>query len=157
MASVLDQILDTVVTKIKALTLTGMPSASIKRLKCILDRDFPTPGIGVAVLGPEEISETGPNQKDDVIYNIVVAIKVADNQDQAAQNEGETQFLWRQKIRRRFSNQPGGTFAFSAITEACTCTVRPLKIIDEAIWATDNLLISALVLRIQCREDRTYS
>lgn len=158
MPSVLDQLLDETVTKIKALTLTGLATTTaVKRLKCVLDRDFPTPGIGVSVLGPEEITETGPNQKDDVIYNILVAIKVADNQDQTANSDGETQFLWRQKIRRRFSHQPGGTFPFSAVTEAVACSVKPLNVIDEQIWAADNLLVSALVLRVQCREGRSYS
>ena len=157
MASVLDSLLDTTVSTIKALALTGMPNSSVVRLKCVLDRDFPTPGIGVAPLGPEEIAGDGPNIKDDVTYQIVVAIKVADNKDQTSHNDGESQFLWRQKIRRRFHHQPGSTFAFSGITEACTCMVQPLKVIDETIWTTDNLLISALLLKVLCREPRTYT
>ena len=157
MASVLDQILDTVVTKIRALDLVGMPDASVKRLKCVLDRDFPTPGIGVAVLGAEEISETGPNQKDDVTYSIAVCIKIADNQDQTANDDGEKQFLWRQRIRRRFSHQGGSEFAFTAITEACTCSVKTLDVIDQTNWTSFNLLTSSMVLRVQCREGRSYS
>ena len=157
MPSVLDSLLDTTVTTIKDLDLKGLKDSSIKRLKSVLDRDFPTPGIGVAPLGPEMIDPAGVNAKDDVTYQIVVAIKTADNLIQTANDDGETQYTWRQRIRRRFHHQPGGTFAFSAISDATTCTVKPLKIIDEDVWASEKLFVSALVLNIVCREPRTYS
>jgi hypothetical protein len=96
----------------------------------------------------EDLPLSGMNDRDDVTYNILVAIVNNDNQDQSANYEQELN--WRQNIRRLFHMQQLGPLT----TESVKTFVKPLMTVDPSAWYA-NLFLSMHMIQATCREVRT--
>ena len=149
-ASIYQQILEAVVTKLKALPLGGIAEDSIILRKIPTNREFDRglltlPGIIVSPWRGE--SETGgTNLRDDVVYPVIVDLVQKSNEDQ---EENLPRFLlWRERILKAFRHQ-----RLSGVDEVMTCSVEVLSVFNTSVFAKgyDH---SAIVLKFTSRELR---
>jgi hypothetical protein len=94
--------------------------------------------------------DAGLNDRDDITYNIAVAIVAADNQNQAVNYALELN--WRENCRRAFHAKRLSPLT----TESVVCWVRPQALIHPDAWYA-NLFLSMLVVQAICREIRTQA
>lgn len=147
---VLDQIMESVRSRILLMELSGISAANVTThavidqhiIKGIDDGDRIVIGPG----GPESLTSTGPLQSDDIDYPIVVAHLSAANKSQ----EGRIRwFMIRQRIRQAFLNQPLPT----ASGTVWRCQHRPLDPISRDWW-DQNAMVSPQQLVFTSRETR---
>lgn len=102
--AVLENILTTVQTKIRALNLTDIPDANVIIQKVPSTRDFESanfPAVIIAPAGePKFDINKGTNVRDQIDYPIGVFMIAADNQDQVANRE--KYFTWYEAILKEF-------------------------------------------------------
>ncbi len=147
--SVLSQSLDAIVQAIKDLALTDIPSANIGRFVVLVDRNYDYPEIRVVPYGAEVISgEPQVQDRDDWTYPVVVGILDSITNI----TDGEKQFKWRQRIRKRFHNK---SITIADVVKKTVCT--PLAIVDREGWRDENVFLSALLIGVTTREDRDYT
>lgn len=145
--AVMEQCLVAVQARIQGLSLDGIASTSVKVQKVAEDRNVTLPAVLVAPLGGETVGPNlGSNRRDDVGYPVFVGIVAAENWNQTANRARN--LLWRQRIRRAFSEQrlPGVDVVF-----ACHVETRDIVAPD---WFAAMRLVSALVIRCMAREPR---
>ncbi len=129
-------------------TLVGLSTSNVVIQKVPSDRNQSLPCVVIAPQG-EELETTGVNDRDDITYNVLVALVNNDNQDQSANYEQELN--WRQNIRRLFHMKQLGPLT----TESVKTFVKPLENgRDREAWYA-NLLKSAMLVQATCREVRT--
>ena len=133
---------------INAGTLVGLSAANVVINKLATDRNQALPAVVISPTQEDLPAAGGLNDRDDITYNIAVALVNNDNQDQTANFEQELN--WRQNVRRLFHNQKLGP----RTTENVFCRVHPLATVEPAAWRT-NLFVSTLVVQAVCRETRT--
>jgi hypothetical protein len=151
--SVLYRALSDVQSTIQGLSLSGISSANVLLLKSLNDRTLQSlsstlPAIVIAPLQEELPHDAGLNDRDDITYNIVVAIVAADNQDQSVNYALELN--WRENCRRAFHAKRLSPLT----TESVVCWIRPQAVIHPDAWYA-NLFLSMLVIQAVCREVRT--
>jgi hypothetical protein len=128
-------------------TLVGLTTGNVVIQKVPTDRNQSLPCVIIAPSG-EEDPATGVNDRDDITYNVLVALVNNDNQDQAANYEQELN--WRQNIRRLFHMKQLGPLT----TESVKTFVKPLMTVDPSAWYA-NLFLSMHMIQATCREVRT--
>jgi hypothetical protein len=153
--SVLYRALSDVQSTIQGLSLSGISSGNVLLLKSLNDRALQSlastlPAIVIAPLQEEMPRDAGLNDRDDITYNIAVAIVAADNQNQAVNYALELN--WRENCRRAFHAKALGPLT----TESVVCWVRPQAVIHPDAWYA-NLFLSMLVVQAICREVRTQA
>jgi hypothetical protein len=136
-----------IVGSINAGTLVGLSAANVVIQKLATDRNQALPAVVISPVQEEMPPEGGVNDRDDITYNIVLALINNDNQNQTANFEQELN--WRQNIRRLFHNQKLGPLT----TENVLCRVKPLATVHRDAWYA-NLFLSLLVVEVICRETR---
>lgn len=147
--SSISQSLDKIVTHIQDLDLTDIPDARVTRKVVLLDQNYSMPEIRVVPWGGEVVdSPEGTNARDDWVYPVLVGILDAFGNV----TDGEKQFKWRERIKKRFHNK---TIGLSIATKKCT--VQPLAIVDREAWRDHQIFVSALLVRVHLREDRDYT
>jgi hypothetical protein len=140
-------------------TLVGISSGSVFIVRNPTDRNYLSslannfPGVLIATTG-ETRTPSGLNDRDEVIYQIVIAIVNNDNQSQAG-NAGQSvtwqqELQWKQNISRLFHMKQLGP----QTTESVKTNVRPLVTLDPAAWYA-NLWLCMLLVEAECREPRT--
>jgi len=146
--AVFDQCLDAVVTVLKSLDLDGIPQANISRRETTTSDIGSYPSIQVVPGAPETMDpNAGTNQRDDVVYSILVALYDAPNQDQ---NAGRSRRLrWREQIARAFRNQ-----RLTGVDEVYRCIVTPQQVFDQGRFIGSNIYMAGLMLRFTSREAR---
>jgi hypothetical protein len=146
-ASVMQDIQGAIQGAITGGTLVGLSTSNVVIQKVPSDRNQSLPCVVIAPQG-EELETTGVNDRDDITYNVVVALVNNDNQDQSANYEQELN--WRQNIRRLFHMKQLGPLTI----ESVKTFVKPLETVDREAWYA-NLLKSAMLVQATCREVRT--
>ena len=132
-------------------SLVGLSTSSVVLLKSINDRSFTGASLPAVFIGPLPESMppgAGVNDRDDIIYNVLVALVDNDKQNQTANWEQELN--WRQNVRRLFHEKQLGPLT----TESVITYVRPLAVVHPEAWYA-NLFVSMLVVAATCREVRT--
>jgi hypothetical protein len=129
----------------------GLTTGNVYLFKSINDRSLTSsamtlPAVAIAP-GPTLLPKTGLNDKDEVIYQITVALVAADNQDQFANYEQELN--WVQNVRRLFHAKQLGPLT----TESVVTWVRPQETVHPDAWAA-QLFLSILIVQAECRETR---
>lgn len=154
MASTHYTILEAVQTRIRALSLSGLASASVLIRKVPLARDIGSgltvalPAVLLSSVGSERLNPTeGTCERDDIGYPVHVAIIAADNQDVTANHD--TYLEWRRRIIKAFRNQQ---ITISGSTNT-VCQVEPGQITMAEHWR-NNLWASELTIRVTMRETR---
>lgn len=144
-------------SRIQSLTLTGLSSSSVIIRKLSVDRDntgdggsISYPMIVISQVGIETVSpRRGSNVRDDVEYPVPINILAADNQDLVT-NQARY-LLWRQTIRRAFSDQ-----VLAGVSEVYRTVAEPGPIISPSrFW--QNMYHSSLIIRCVSREARGYA
>jgi len=153
--SVLYRVLQDVQATIQGMSLSSLSSGNVLLLKSINDRALSSikntlPAIVIAPLQEEMPRNAGLNDRDDVTYNVAVAIVAADNQDQAVNYALELN--WRENCRRAFHAKQLGP----STTESVVCWVKPQAVIHPEAWYA-NLFLSLMVIQCICREVRTQA
>lgn len=144
---------EAVQAKIRSLSLTSIDNSDIIIRKLDSDRGaddgtYDYPMIVISTFGIETMPNTGgTNQRDDVVYPVVVTILAADNQDLST-NQNKY-LLWRQKINRSLRNQN-----LSDVSEIYTVTVQPGPITSPNAFWERNLYHSSLIVKCHSREIR---
>tara|TARA_R100000664_G_scaffold34243_1_gene55656 strand:+ start:12141 stop:12869 length:729 start_codon:yes stop_codon:yes gene_type:complete len=139
--------------KIRSLSLTSIDNSDVIIRKLDSDRGtddgtYSYPMIVISTFGVETMPNTkGTNQKDDVIYPVVVTILAADNQDLST-NQNKY-LLWRQTINRALRNQN-----LSDVAEVYTVSVQPGPITSPNAFWERNLYHSSLIIKCHSREIR---
>ena len=139
--------------KIRSLSLTSIDNSDVIIRKLDSDRGtddgtYDYPMIVISTFGIETMPNTGgTNQKDDVIYPVVVTILAADNQDLST-NQNKY-LLWRQTINRALRNQN-----LSDVAEIYTVSVQPGPITSPNAFWERNLYHSSLIIKCHSREIR---
>lgn len=128
-------------------TLVGLSTANVVLQKVATDRNQVLPAIMISPAEEEMPPAAGVNDRDDITYNIMVALVNNDNQDQTVNFEQELN--WRQNVRRLFHNQKLGP----RTTENVLCRVKPLATVEPGAWRA-NLFVSTLIVQAVCRETR---
>jgi hypothetical protein len=136
-----------IVGAINAGTLVGLDAANVVIQKVPSDRNQALPAVVISPTQEDMPPSAGVNDRDDVAYNIVLALINNDNQNQTANFEQELN--WRQNVRRLFHNQKLGPLT----TENVMCRVKPLATVHPDAWSA-NLFLSMLVVQVLCRETR---
>jgi hypothetical protein len=136
-----------IVGAINAGTLVGLDAANVVIQKVPSDRNQALPAVVISPTQEEMPPSAGVNDRDDIAYNIVLALINNDNQNQTANFEQELN--WRQNVRRLFHNQKLGPLT----TENVMCRVKPLATVHPDAWSA-NLFLSMLVVQVLCRETR---
>jgi hypothetical protein len=139
------QCMDSVKTAIEALSLTGLSTVVIQEWPLWVDRALPY--VSISPSSVKENVSAATNRNDEVGYAILVAIIAA--QAGTDLDALDARLLWRQTIRRRFSNQ-----SISGITAGTQlkATVEPLSPIDAAAMAKFKSFVSGLIVRVSVRE-----
>ena len=157
MAAELTTILETVLSQVQALDLSGIPRANVVicQSAAVEIARMPSermPAVVISPFGAETITAAS-NVRDDVQYPVLVAIVASLRID--AEQPGDKQTLgldqrltWRETIRKAFSNQRLDS------TRGFNMSLQPLAIVDQTAFARD-LFVSGFVLRITNREGRT--
>jgi hypothetical protein len=125
-------------TVIRALGLTGMPSANVVVQKFPMQPEGVEPCI-VLSHGQAESYRGGTNLRDEKGYPVMVSIYVGANQSQTI-NASRT-MTWRESIMDTFINQ-----RLSGVTEINTCTIETSPTFDTA-WLSSNVDRSSFTLR----------
>lgn len=136
-----------IVGAINSGTLVGLSAANVVIQKLSTDRNQALPAVVISPTEEDMPPSGGVNDRDDITYNIVLALINNDNQNQTANFEQELN--WRQNIRRLFHNQKLGPLT----TENVRCSVKPLATVHPDAWYA-NLFLSLLVIQATCRETR---
>jgi hypothetical protein len=150
--SVAGRILQEIRAAIQGLALPAMPAANvvIQEVAATRARDLPAvqfPCILIAPHGPERVEPNrGTNQRDDVVYPVLVAAVAPGNRPQSA--GFERHLRWRELLRARFHNQRLGSNLCHRVV------VEPLARVEPGAWFDRNVVVSALVLHCHCREPR---
>ena len=155
--SIYNKILDQVHTDILALSLSGVSDSNVKVIqdRRAVEEVLPgLPGIIVLPTDAERIEGGGPVGLDDVAYPVLIVM--LDSEVDNPENTGTTmdaRLLWRQKIRKKFLNQPLSLSA-TGLVRVWACRMVPRPIIDNALLARRNLWASMLVFLFVSRETR---
>ena len=136
-----------IVGAINAGTLVGLSAANVVIQKLATDRNQALPAVVISPTEEEMPPAGGVNDRDDITYNIVVALINNDNQNQTSNFEQELN--WRQNIRRLFHNQKLGPLT----VENVMCRVKPMATVHPDAWYA-NLFLSMFVVQAICRETR---
>jgi hypothetical protein len=144
-AAIWDQLLDAVVTKLKAMSLTGITTANIDKQKLPWNLERITEGVYVSPV--RETSSEANNIKDDVRYGVQITMFSASNKDLTTNLD--RLLLWRQEISWAFRSQamPG------MLAQVFDVTLEPGPVIDIGAWK-EQFDASTLVLRCRSRESR---
>ena len=134
---------------IQKLDLEGIPASQVYKRKIVYDRNVTLPAVIVSHQGQEQ-PDGGTNARDDWGYPVSVALVIGENQDLAFE---DNLLLWREKIRKAFHNN--NRLIVAGITEHLRSAWEPHSIIDEAAFRDHNLFVSAMTIRVYCREGRT--
>lgn len=149
--------LTAVQARIRSLTLSGLPSDNVVVRKLPVDRNLAASGaIGLPaiVLSPRRAEmppTTGTNSRDDVHYDVLVAIFDRDNQEPTLQLNLDRHLLWREQIARAFRNQ-----RLTGVAEVINAQVEPAEGLLDDAWKHE-LMASALLLRFTSRETRGFT
>jgi hypothetical protein len=153
MAAAYDECITAIVSAIQALSLTGITSSNVVGMLVGDDESGDGPNVGgypciIVSPGGTETIEPVTNSRDDVAYPIVVTIISTENRAQGTNRARN--LLWRQSIRRKFSQQ-----RLAGITAgvAWKCEVRPGQVADRPRWI-QNQHAQMLVITVFVREAR---
>ncbi len=128
-------------------SLTGINGANVVIEKTPTDRQRSLPAVVIYHLG-EQYPTTGLNDRDDVIYQILVALIAADNQELTANLELYSN--WRQNVRRLFHMKR----LAPQTTESVICRVTGGVAVEPGAFRA-NVFLGTLLIACECREVRT--
>jgi hypothetical protein len=102
------QVCNAVVSKLQALSLSGITGSNIVRRKLPLAEDLTLPGILVTLQGENDLFDVpgSTNERDNVDYQVQIVMLYAGNRDNRTAAQMELHDLWRQQIAMGFRNQP---------------------------------------------------
>lgn len=148
--STMEQIKDAVVSGIQSLNLPGIDAASVIKVKVLSDRkdEFPKlPGVIVANYGNKAaILNQGVTSRDDIPYQVIVAVLQAGNQDQT--QYADRMEFWTERISSKFRFQ-----ALSQVSTVYYCEpVTDVNFDSGAFFK--NLDAGILIFRFISRETR---
>jgi hypothetical protein len=154
--SVHKQLADSAQARIQALNLSGISADKVVVRKLPSDRDsfaqrgrLPKPCILISTIGTEQVT-TPIQQRDDVVYPLLISILAVDDQDLVSNHD--KYLLWRQTIRRAFTNVPLANINATDVAHY-NCTVTPGSIVaPREFWK--NIWHSGMIVRAICREPR---
>lgn len=147
------QLLDAVQARVRALNLDGIDSDRVlvltqldaAEVRAVADSSG---GVVIGPGGAETYPDSGPVQRDQINYPVVVALVAAANRDQSREFR-ERWLHHRERIRKAFISQGLVTPTQTIIT----CKAKPLSAFDERAWKAMGL-ISPLSLEFWSRETR---
>lgn len=148
--SVQKQALDSVVTTIRGLGLTGINTSEIRARKTFYDKKqgvFP----GITVSWTEEQEATGVNVRDDSGYPFLVTLCTGNSQGKS-ERMGDIA-KWRQKIFRAFHQQKLSGITVTGVN-SLRCLVQRKSITIPSKYV-DNKDVSQLMITCWFREPRT--
>ena len=149
--AIYDRILDKVTSEVKALNLSGILDANVKRCKVATDRQQDLPDLPGILISPTlRIRMTGGTiPRDDIEYPVLILMIRQGNQNN---DIGSDPFLdWQEFIRRRFIHQ------HLDVTSACVynCKIDPRDTYNIPKWL-QNKEVGAIILRFVSREKRGW-
>ena len=155
------RILEEIVIRIKALSLSGITSTNIVALKGAVTAEALAhclpgkPGIVAMIVDAESIDQLGPSpvEYDDIGYPVLIGFidcQMTEDQDDSDDRER----YWRELVRRNFIRQRLVETTTAAVL-AYTCTVEHRASVNAAVLkGPSKLWASSLVLRFHAREAR---
>lgn len=145
--SISKQVMDAVVTRLQAMTFSGLVGSSIVVRKFPISRNLTKPCILVAPV-PERVDPAGgTNERDEILYGVFIGAMQASNQDPTSDHNRI--LLWRQQIRLALMNHR--LTGIASLTGQQYPEMGPP--IAQPIWA-QGWDVSALTLRVGSRETR---
>jgi hypothetical protein len=141
--------------RIRSLALPGLNNSRVvvEKLPAMRAATIQAVGLPAIVLAPQRATmppSSGTNARDDVHYDVLVAMFDRDNQHVASDAALDRHLLWREQIARAFRNQRLG-----GVPEVIDASVESADGVLEAAWQRD-LLASAILLRFTSRERRGF-
>jgi len=140
--------------RIRLLALSGVSSEQvvIEKVPAIRNRQgadaFPA-----IIITPQRTAMptvAGTNGRDDVQYDVLVAMIDRDNQEPTLTANLDRHLLWRQQVARAFRNQ-----RLLGVPEVINSEVEPAEGLLDDAWKRE-LMASALLLRFTSREPRGF-
>lgn len=151
-SSVFMQSMEVIQTRIRALSLTDIPSANvlIQKVPRDLAEDLPAttpfPCILIAPVGAETLDpRAGTNLSHDIVYPINIVMLDADQSNQTL--HFDRNLYWREQIVRKLHHCNMG------LTMVRNCTITPGTIVDPGGW-TRGKFIGGLRAMVTSRERR---
>ncbi len=151
------QALLAVQSAIRSIGLTGigavspLPAAQVYLRKLPADRTLTLPCVIVSLVPVPEGVETRVMPADDLGYPVYVAIVVANNQDLTVQ---EPELRWREQIRQKFHQKRPAEVISGLTVPLKICLWEPAPVLDLDLFKSENLFVSAAIIRVITREVR---
>lgn len=150
MTALRTSILDTVVTKIQSLSLSGIASASIVKRQVISDLGVTKPWVQVVGQGRKSDPLAGTNASDEYVYPVVIAIAVATNEDQTAGSSGDTYSTWEESITAAFQNK-----RLVGVSEVFTAKATTYELAETEAWRKLGINLTAILVEFRAMITRS--
>lgn len=144
--SVWMNVLTTIVSEIKTLGLTDMPTDNVKVVKVPVYRPNTDAQPGVFVYPLDDVESGGTNLRDDLIYRC--GISIFQKSDRDRETDLDRLLTWRENIRRHFIHQ-----RLTGVASVYMIRFETRPALDPGQW-DNHWDVSTLVLRVISRETR---